>query len=216
MRTSTNARKWIRSAALAALIVAPRHAHAAPAEQKQFDLFPNPAAFRCLAAFPDDPTKPPSATVTVKQGKLNDTLTIKLKNIKEGLGFDLFTVEHSPLDASGAPAEGFQNFGLAWYQSDLEVGKNHKGTTTIKTILINQIFGFDPAVGLAPTNTFHVGFWFDSPDAVADCNIHGSTPFNGDHHAGPFAMISVPDNKTDLGPLCLDPDLSSDPVVCNP
>ncbi len=216
MFTSISIRNWIRGAALAALIVAPRIGHAAQAEQKQFELVPNPAAFRCLAAFPDDPTKPPSATVTVKQGKLNDTLTIKLKNIKEGLDFDLFTVEHSPLLSDGTADPDFVNFGLAWYQSDLEVGKNHKGNTTIKTILINQIFGFDPEVHLAPTSTFHVGFWFDSPDAVADCNLHGTTPFNGDHTAGPFAMISVPDDKSGLGPLCLDPDLSSDPVHCNP
>lgn len=216
MLTSISTRKWIRNAALVALVVAPRNSHAAQAEEKQFELVPNPAAVRCLAAFPDDPTKPPSATVTVKQGKLNDTLTIKLKNIKEGLDFDLFTVEHSPLQLDGTPDPDFVNFGLAWYQSDLAVGKNRKGNTTIKTILINQIFGFDPAVGLAPTNTFHVGFWFDSPDDVTACNLHGSTPFNGDHHAGPFAMISVPDNKSGLGPLCLDPDLSSNPVHCNP
>lgn len=216
MYTTTTARKWIRSAALAALIVAPRSGHAASAEEKVFQLFPNPATFRCLAAFPDDPTKPPSATVTVKQGKLNDTLTIKLKNIKEELGFDLFTVEHTSLQSDGTPDPDFTNFGLAWYQSDLEVGKNRKGTTTIKTILINQIFGFDPAVGLKPTNTFHVGFWFDAPDAVTDCNVTGFTPFNGDHHAGPVAMISVPDDKSGLGPLCLDPNLESDPITCNP
>jgi len=209
-------RTWIRSAALAALLVVPQRSHAAQAEQTQFQIFPNPTTFRCLAAFPDDPTRPPQAFVTVKQGKLNDQLTIKLKNIKEGLAFDLFTVERSSLESDGSLVDPFTNFGLAWYQSDLEVGKNHKGTTTIKTILLNQIFGFDPAVGLKPTNTFHVGFWFDSPEEVADCPFTGFTPFNGDHHAGPVAMISVPDDKSDLGPLCLDPNLESDPITCNP
>ena len=42
------------------------------------------------------------------------------------------------------------------------------------------------------------------------------TPFNGEHHAGPLAMISVPDSVTALGPLCLNPDFSSDPIHCNP
>ncbi len=152
----------------------------------------------------------------MKQGKLNDQLTIKLKNIKEGLGFDLFTVERSPLESDGSSVHSFANFGLAWYQSDLEVGKNHKDNTTIKTILLNQIFGFDAAVGLTPTNTFHVGFWFDSPDAATDCGFTRFTPFNGEHHAGPVAMISVPDATTQLGPLCLHPDLSTDPATCNP
>jgi hypothetical protein len=29
---------------------------------------------------------------------------------------------------------------------------------TIKAILLDQIFGFDPAVNLPPANTFHIGF----------------------------------------------------------
>jgi len=52
-------------------------------------------------------------------------------------------------------------------------------------------------VALTPTNTFHVGFWFNDPN---DANENGCafdvthpTPFNGEHKAGPGAMISVPD-----------------------
>jgi hypothetical protein len=29
-------------------------------------------------------------------------------------------------------------------------------------------------------------------------------------------MISVPNAQTDLGPLCVNPDFSQDPVRCNP
>jgi len=29
-------------------------------------------------------------------------------------------------------------------------------------------------------------------------------------------MISLPEEATNLGPLCLNPDLSSDPFHCNP
>ncbi len=105
---------------------------------------------------------------------------------------------------------------MAWYQSDLHVRSDGTGTAKIKTILLDQIFGFDPAVGLAPTNTFHVGFWFNSPKAAAPCGFTGSTPFNGEHNAGPVAFISRPDATTQLGPLCTNPDLSKSPVVCNP
>jgi hypothetical protein len=78
---------------------------------------------------------------------------------------------------------------------------------------VNQIFGFDPDAPLAPTNTFHVGLWFDNPADAAACGFSGTTPFNGTHNAGPNAMTSVP-SSMDLGPLCLDP--SSTPGVCNP
>jgi hypothetical protein len=82
--------------------------------------------------------------------------------------------------------------------------------------LVNQIFGFDPDVSLAPTNTFHVGFWFNNPNDATTCGFTGFTPFNGEHHAGPVAMISVPNATTNLGPLCLSPNTSTSPATCNP
>jgi hypothetical protein len=81
---------------------------------------------------------------------------------------------------------------------------------------VNQIFGFDPDVQLTPTNTFHVGFWFNDPNDAAACGFTGFTPFNGEHHAGPLAMISLPNPDTGLGPLCLTPNTETDPISCNP
>jgi hypothetical protein len=72
------------------------------------------------------------------------------------------------------------------------------------------IFGFDPAVGLAPTNTFHVGFWFNKPAGANNC-VHLITPFNGEHKAGPLAFITRPDATTQLGPLCV---LTPTPRTC--
>ena len=57
----------------------------------------------------------------------------------------------------------FLNFGLAWYQTDVQADASGNGQVTIKTILVDQIFGFDPAASLMPTHTFHVGFWFNNP-----------------------------------------------------
>jgi hypothetical protein len=212
--------RWLARAAVIAAVTLARVSSAQELDQKRFDLIPDPSIVGCLAAFPDDPSRPPSATVTVKRGRLNDRLDIQLRNIKPGLAFDMFTVEHSKFLADGTVDPEFlargKSFGLAWYQSDLEVKNDHHNVTTIQTILVDQIFGFDPVVGLPPTNTFHVGFWFNSPDDAANCGFTGSTPFNGEHVAGPLAMISLPDALTSLGPLCLNPDLSSDPVHCNP
>jgi hypothetical protein len=226
MNIRSESYRWLARAALVAAIAIARVSSAQELDQKQFTLFADPAVVKCLAAFPDDPSRPPSASVTVRRGKLNDRLDITLRNIKPGLAFDMFTVEHSKFLADGTVDPAFvarnKSFGLAWYQSDLEVKNNNRNVTTIQTILVDQIFGFDPVVGLDPTNTFHVGFWFNDPQVPFDggCEPNATaatvTPFNGEHHAGPLAMISLPDSVTALGPLCLNPDFSSDPIHCNP
>ena len=194
-------------------------AHAGDSRKIQFELSPNPNFIRCMARDPHDLSRPPRAEVTVTRGRLNDTLKLRLHDFKPNLAFDLFTVENSAFNADGSSEGAPANRGLAWYQSDIQVGPDGTATVKIRTILLDQIFGFDPAVGLKPTNTFHVGFWFDSPDDVTNCvetPPAPSTPFNGEHNAGPLAMISLPDAKTGLGPLCTNPDFTTDPVTCNP
>jgi hypothetical protein len=162
----------------------------------------------------------PLAQVTVQRGSLNDVLILHAEHMKPNTGFDMFTVQNSNLLSDGTPDPNFKNFGLAWYQSDIETDSNGTADVTIKTILLDQIFGFDPVVGLSPTNTFHVGFWFNNPQDAAACGFDPSkpTPFNGEHRAGPAAMISVPNATTKLGPLCTQPvELGvNGPFACNP
>jgi hypothetical protein len=179
-----------------------------------FDLHPNPKFLACISNPNDD--EGPTARVRVVNGELSDTLLLTLDHFKPGLAFDLFTVQRSNLLSAGTVNPAFTNFGLAWYQSDVQVNDDGKGQVVIRTILLNQIFGFDPDVTLPPTNTFHVGFWFNDPADAAPCGFVGFTPFNGEHHAGPLAMISVPDPVTNLGPLCTHPDDSTSPATCNP
>jgi hypothetical protein len=189
-------------------------------EQISFDLVPNPAFVECLrASYKEEPR----AHATIIRGQLNDTLILDLDGIKPGLQFDLFTVQRSPFLSSGAkdPTVKAGDFGLAWYQSDIEIPMHaDHSRTTIKTILLDQIFGFDPEVGLKPTNTFHLGFWFNNPEDAEPCNPGpvrplAPTPFNGEHKAGPLAMISTTNVLTHLGPLCTDPT-GKNPPSCNP
>jgi hypothetical protein len=156
--------------------------------------------------------------VTVERGDLNDTLTLRLRNIKPHLAFDLFTVQRSAFLADGRPDLTARNRGLAWYQSDVQADADGTGQVRVRTVLVDKIFGFDPDVNLAPTNTFHVGFWFNDPADAQPCGFDPAnfTQFNGQHHAGPLAMISLPDATTGLGPLCLRPDTSVTPARCNP
>jgi hypothetical protein len=188
-------------------------------DEVSFNLVANPKFADCLRK---NSYEEPTARATVIRGKLNDTLILDLDGIKPGLAFDLFTVQRSPFLFDASPDPEFKgSFGLAWYQSDIQIGKQtDDGHVRIKTILLDQIFGFDPDVALSPTNTFNVGFWFNNPQDAAACGFPADdptkfTPFNGEHEAGPLAMISVPDQATKLGPLCTDPD-PSHPGSCKP
>ena len=206
------------AAALAVAAVSAVAANGASGTTKTtFELVPNPKFVNCLAKYPGDPSRPPTASVDVQKGNLNDRLTLHLHNIKPNLAFDLFTVQRSTLDAQGNPISPAPSFGLAWYQSDVQADSHGGGSVKIQTVLADQIFGVNLDESPAnPINTFHVGFWFNDPHAAAACNfdVTKPTPFNGEHRAGPLAMISLPDATTGLGPLCLNPD-ASQPSGCN-
>jgi hypothetical protein len=180
--------------------------------------YPDPTMIPCLAQYPDDPKRQPKVEADVVRGELNDGLFLHGKNIKPDLAFDMFTMERSLLGPDGQRDPSFHGFGFAWYQSDLEANEHGNMRASIRTILLDQIFGFDPDVKLAPTNTFQVGFWFNDPNDAAACgfNVDKPTPFNGEHKAGPMAMATTPDAETGLGPLCTKPDTSVTPAVCDP
>jgi hypothetical protein len=180
-----------------------------------FKFAPNPKFLSCLAG---DPANAPDVEATVVRGDLNDGMFIRGGSIKPGLAFDMFTVQNSSLTAAGTPDPAFTNFGLAWYQSDLQANSKGVIKAQIRTILLDQIFGFDPTVTLPPTGTFQVGFWFNNPADAAACgfDVTKPTPFNGEHQAGPLAMITLPDATTGLGPLCTKPDTSVTPARCSP
>jgi len=182
--------------------------------QITFNLTPQPKFVSCLGV-EGGPT--PTATVTVKRGELHDTLTLHAYNIKPHLGFDLFTIQNTNLLSDGLPDPTFQNFGLAWYQTDVQANANGEAVVSISTILLDQIFGFDPASNLLPSHTFHVVFWVTKPEDAAACgfDVTKPTPFNGEQNAGPNAMISLPNATTNLGPLCTDPNTGTNPPTCH-
>jgi hypothetical protein len=188
----------------------------AQANEVQFDLHLNPKFAACVGV-PNGPT--PVAHVTVKRGPLTDSLTLVADNIKPRLAFDMFTVQRTSLKSDGTVNPAFTNFGLAWYQTDLQANAQGHMQGSLHTILLDQIFGFDPdQSNPSPINTFNVGFWFNNPADAQACgfDVTKPTPFNGEHHAGPLAMISLPDATTNLGPLCTNPNKTTNPATCNP
>src|SRR5262249_1495169 len=136
-----------------------------------FRLFPNNSVKACF----EQPGHKAKVTAKVTRGKLNETMVLNLSGFKPRLDFDLFTVEKSNQSSDGSPDPAFTNFGLAWYQSDVHVDSDGNGEVRVKTVLLDEIFGFDPVVNLAPTNTFHVGFWFNDPADAAPCGFTGFT-----------------------------------------
>jgi hypothetical protein len=208
---TTHAGKWLIVLALTfTVFTAAIQPQAAEVHKKTFKLYPNPTFASCFGSGA-------TANVTVVRGNLADTLYIKGQNFQPNLGFDLFTIQRSELLSNGQLDPNFTNFGLAWYQTDLESDQYGNINATIHTILLDQIFGFDVDTSLAPTNAFHVGFWFNNPQDAVACGFDASkpTPFNGQHLAGPNAMISVPNAKTNLGPLCTAPIKQGNTFVCN-
>ena len=187
-------------------------AHADALDTVSFQMFPVAKFVPCMTSGVGTPV----IDVVVQRGRNNDQMTLTLRNFRPGLQFDLFTVQRSNQNADGTPVQGFTNFGLAWYQTDVEITSSRATVVTFNTILLDQIFGFDPDVSLAPLNTFHVGMWFNSPADAAPCGFTGSTPFNGEHNAGPLAAITRPNADSNLGPLCSNPNFSTNPVSCNP
>jgi hypothetical protein len=179
-----------------------------------FHLVPQPKFANCLGE-PNGET--PEADVIVQRGELSDVLILHAHHLRPHLGFDLFTTQNTNLLANGQVDPNFKNFGLAWYQTDIEADSNGEAEVAIKTILLDQIFGFDPATLLAPTHTFHVGFWFNKPGDAAACGFDPTkpTPFNGEQHAGPNAMISLPNPVTKLGPLCTGPRKQGSTFICS-
>ncbi len=212
----------VRLAALAALAIGGVAAvpHVAGAtyqsEATSFSMTPLAKFVPCMAA---DGVTPPRVTVSVERGEENDRLVLRGRGFKPGIQFDLFTLQNSNLAADGSAAPGFKGFGMAWYQSDLHANENGRINTSIRTILLDQVFGLvnGGATPVPPTNTFHAGFWFNDPADAAPCGFTGTTPFNGEHAAGPLAFVTVPDATTNLGPLCVSPEQNPDGTFrCNP
>lgn len=187
---------------------------AAEVQKKTFRLYPNPKFIACAGV---QGGATPTASVTVVRGALADTLTITGKNFQPNLGFDLFTIQRSELLPNGQLDPNFTNFGQAWYQTDVETDAYGNFSASITTILLDQIFGFDPDVNLPPTQALNVGIWFDDPNTAAPCGFDPKTPtpFNGQHKAGPNVLISVPNATTDLGPLCTSAIKQGSTYVCN-
>jgi hypothetical protein len=137
------------------------------------------------------------AHVKIKNKGPVEIMTVDAFGLPKNTDFDLF-VNQLP----NAP------FGISWYQGDLETngqGKAHGefvGRFNVETFTVAPGSGPAPVVhndgpikdaatnpAFAPVHEYHIGVWFNSSkDAVAAGCANVTTPFNGDHNAGPQAL----------------------------
>ncbi|SCG45841.1 hypothetical protein [Micromonospora humi] len=146
------------------------------------------------------------AVVRVHPQGPNEILTIRAVGLPPRTNFDLFV-----LQVPDAP------FGVSWYQSDMRSNQHGLARATVvgrfnvETFAVapgsqpapNTHSGVDATVNpaFAPIHTYHLGFWFNSPqEAVAAGCPANPTPFNGDHTAGIQAM-STRNYPSLAGPL---------------
>ena len=149
------------------------------------------------------------ATVKVVNKGPVEEMTINAHGLPKNTDFDVFITQ-----LPNAP------FGISWYQGDLESngqGKAHVkfvGRFSVETFAVAPGSGAAPVVHdsgpiidastnppFLPVHTYHVGVWFNSGvDAAAVGCANATTPFNGDHTAGPQALSTLQFADTD-GPL---------------
>jgi len=125
--------------------------------------------------------------------------------------------EHLHLEVSGLPPktdfDAFVTqlpnapFGLSWYQGDLTTDNTGRGVAdfvgrfSIETFIVAPGVGPAPVVhtrpvpdassnpATAPVHIFHVGLWFDTPEAAQAAGCPNTpSPFNGEHNAGIQAL----------------------------
>jgi hypothetical protein len=186
------------TAALAALS-APAHAD----DDFKFDMVRSPA----LAAFPRC-VPDAHATVRIEPRGAVEEMQVRVEGLPPNTGFDFFVIQ-----VPNGP------FGLAWYQGDIETNEHGVGHGKFigrfneETFIVapgsvpapsvhNNAFPdaiLNPITG--PIHTYHLGLWFNSPNAAARAGCPNTvTPFNGVHHAG-IQALSTRQAPDKFGPL---------------
>jgi hypothetical protein len=129
----------------------------AQASETTFKLAVNPPFVGCLGS---SSLERPTATVTVQRGTLNDVLILHARHLKPNLAFDLFTTQNSNLLANGQLDPNFKNFG--WYGiRATSTDSNGNADVRSRRFCLTR-FSFRSGRRSSPTNTFHVGFWFNN------------------------------------------------------
>ncbi len=133
----------------------------------------------------------------ITPGSLNDIMRVQLWGMPANSDFDLFVIQ-----LPNKP------FGVAWYQSDINVGANGSGVATVQGIFNKETFSVSTGgtTKFAPTHQFHLGVWFNNPNVPFKLGCEPGktkpvvTPFDGEQHAG-IQVVNTAEFPNNAGPL---------------
>ncbi len=148
------------------------------------------------------------AYVSIKSAGPVEVMKINASHLPKNTDFDLFVTQ-----VPNAP------FGVSWYQGDLESDASGHAHGTFVGRFSVETFAVAPGAAPAPVvfngafpdasvnppfnpiQMYHLGLWFNSPRDAAAAGCSGATtPFNGEHNAGPQAL-STQNFPDGFGPL---------------
>ena len=150
-----------------------------------------------------------SATVTVRPAGDVEVLDVSVQGLPANTEFELFV-----LQVPKAP------FGIAWYQGSIVTDKHGRGhhqflgrfnvetfavaTGSAPAPVVVQAGPFpdgDTNPSFQPVQMYHLGLWFDSPQAAGAAGCSAAvTPFNGEHKAG-IQILNTNNFPDGAGPL---------------
>ena len=130
---------------------------------------PAVAFLNCMKPSPDAPT--PQVTVDGEARGPQRPATVELRGFKPNLDFDLFTIQHSPQTANGAPdANPSVGLGVVPVRPARRARTAPAGPGSARSCSTRSSAS-TRTWRSPPTNTFHLGFWFNNP---ADAGTAGS------------------------------------------
>jgi hypothetical protein len=154
-----------------------------------FRLVPSAGISSCL------PHARGNVTIT-PQGE-NDKMVVHVAGLPKNSEFDLFVIQVPD-----------KPFGVAWYQTDIDTGRNGTGSVTVRGIFDAETFSVSlgGTTTFGPTHQFHLGLWFNNPRQPfrLGCEPGATsptvTPFNGEQHAG-IQVLNTGQFPDNAGPL---------------
>jgi len=154
-----------------------------------FRLVPSAGISSCL------PHARGNVTIT-PQGE-NDKMVVHVAGLPKNSEFDLFVIQVPD-----------KPFGVAWYQSDIDTGRNGTGSVTVRGIFDAETcsVSLGGTTTFGPTHQFHLGLWFNNPRQPfrLGCEPGATspivTPFNGEQHAG-IQVLNTGQFPDNAGPL---------------
>jgi hypothetical protein len=154
-----------------------------------FRLVPSAGISSCLAHA--------RGNVTITPQGENDKMVVHVAGLPRNSEFDLFVIQVPD-----------KPFGVAWYQSDIDTGRNGTGSVTVRGIFDAETFSVSlgGTTTFGPTHQFHLGIWFNDPRQPfrLGCEPGATsptvTPFNGEQHAG-IQVLNTGQFPDNAGPL---------------